>query len=127
MKKALALLALAAFPVWAHEMLPTYPQLGPSYVDDVLQVQMRMFNKRQDVEYYEISVFDKDWQVVPFVTGYRILKVEYLSHVKFDIYIRKSDASKAMYVCSRSKLRKDNNEGTVVSSRICSKFEEPLL
>ncbi len=127
MKKAWALLALAAFPVWAHEMLPTYPQLGPSYVDDVLQVQMRMFNKRQDVEYYEISVFDKDWQVVPFVTGYRILKVEYLSHVKFDIYIRKSDASKAMYVCSRSKLRKDNNEGTVVSSRICSKFKEPLL
>ena len=75
-QKVFALFALAAFPVWAHEMLPTYPQLGPSYVDDVLQVQMRMFNKRQDVEYYEISVFDKDWQVVPFVTGYRILKVE---------------------------------------------------
>ena len=127
MKKALALLALAAFPVWAHEMLPTYPQLGPSYVDDVLQVQMRMFNKRQDVEYYEISIYDKDLEVVPFVTGYMRLKLEYLSHVKFDIYIRKSDASKAMYVCSRSKLRKDNNEGTVVSSRICSKFKEPLL
>ena len=126
-QKVLALFALAAFPVWAHEMLPTYPQLGPSYVDDVLKVQMRMFNKRQDVEYYEISVFDKDWRVVPFVTGYRILKVEYLSHVSFDIYIRKQDANKAMYVCSRSKLRKDKSQGTVVSSRICSKFKEPLL
>jgi hypothetical protein len=111
----------------AHEMLPTYPRLSPSYVDDVMQVKMRMFNKRQDVEWYEIGVFDSKWQPVPFVTGYRILKVEYLSHVSFDVYIRRSDAKKATYICSQSKLRREKAEGTVIASRICSKFEAPRL
>lgn len=116
-----------ASAVNAHEMLPTYPRLGPSYVDDVMQVKMRMFNKRQDVEWYEIGVFDNKWQPVPFVTGYRILKVEYLSHVRFDVYIRRSDAKRARYICSQSKLRKEKNEGTVIASRICSKLEAPRL
>ena len=111
----------------AHEMLPTYPRLKPSYVTDVMQVKMRMFNKRQDVEWYEVGVFDAQWNPVPFVTGYRILKVEYLSHVTFDVYIRTADAERAQYVCSQSKLRRDDTEGTVIASRICSKFRAPLL
>lgn len=111
----------------AHEMLPTYPRLKPSYVTDVMQVKMRMFNKRQDVEWYEVGVFDAKWNPVPFVTGYRILKVEYLSHVTFDVYVRAVDAERATYVCSQSKLRRDQTEGTVIASRICSKFRAPLL
>lgn len=111
----------------AHEMLPTYPQLMPSYVDDVVHVKMRMFNKRQDVEWYEIGVFDAEWKPVPFVTGYRILKVEYLSHVNFDVYVRRGDAERAHYVCSRSKLRRNDYEGAVIASRICSKFKAPIL
>lgn len=116
-----------AYPAVGHEMLPTYPRLKPSYVDDVMQVQMRMFNKRRDVEWYEVGVFDAKWNPVPFVTGYRILKVEYLSHVRFDVYIREADAKRAHYICSQSKLRRDDSEGTVVASRICSKFRPPLL
>ncbi len=108
-------------------MLPTYPRLQPSYVDDVMQVQMRMFNKRRDVDWYEVGVFDAKWNPVPFVTGYRILKIEYLSHVRFDVYIREADAKRAHYICSQSKLRRDDSEGTVVASRICSKFRPPLL
>ena len=108
-------------------MLPTYPRLKPSYVDDIMQVQMRMFNKRQDVEWYEIGVFDAKWKPVPFVTGYRILKVEYLSHARFDVYIRREDAKRAEYICSRSKLRRDDYEGAIIASRICSKFRAPLL
>ncbi len=111
----------------AHEMLPTYPRLKPAYVNDVMQVQMRMFNKRQDVEWYEIGVFDEDMNPVPFVTGYRVLKVKYLSHVTFDVYVRKSDAKRTAYICSQSKLRRDKREGTVIASRICSKFKEPRL
>lgn len=126
--KTLALvLASVAATAQAHEMLPTYPRLKPSYVDDIMQVQMRMFNKRQDVEWYEVGVFDAKWNPVPFVTGYRILKVEYLSHVRFDVYIREDDAKRAHYICSQSKLRRDSSEGTVIASRICSKFREPLL
>jgi hypothetical protein len=128
MKAIYATLAFAMASVaQAHEMLPTYPRLAPSYVDDVMQVQMRMFNRRQDVEWYEVGVFDAQWKPVPFVTGYRILKVEYLSHVRFDVYIRKLDAQKAKYICSQSKLRREKEDGTVIASRICSKFKEPLL
>ena len=128
MKAIFATLAFAmASLAQAHEMLPTYPRFAPSYVEDVMQVQMRMFNKRRDVEWYEVAVFDADWKPVPFVTGYRILKVEYLSHVTFDVYINKQDANKATYICSQSKLRRQKEDGTIIASRICSKFKEPLL
>ena len=122
-----AVLATAAAFARAHEMLPTYPTLKPSYIDNIMQVQMRMFNKRQDVEWYEIGVFDADWDSVPFVTSYRILKVEYLSQVTFDVYIRENDAKRARYICSQSKLRRDDSEGTIIASRICSKFMAPML
>ncbi len=128
MKAIYATLAFAMASVaQAHEMLPTYPRFAPSYVEDVMQVQMRMFNKRRDVEWYEVAVFDADWKPVPFVTGYRILKVEYLSHVTFDVYINKQDADRATYICSQSKLRRQKEDGTIIASRICSKFKEPLL
>lgn len=128
MRAIYATLALAMASVTqAHEMLPTYPRFAPSYVEDVMQVQMRMFNKRRDVEWYEVAVFDADWKPVPFVTGYRILKVEYLSHVTFDVYINKQDADRATYICSQSKLRRQKEDGTIIASRICSKFKEPLL
>jgi len=126
--KTLAVILASVAPfAQAHEMLPTYPRLKPSYVDDIMQTKMRMFNKRQDVEWYEIGVFDAEWNPVPFVTGYRILKLEYLSHVTFDVYIRESDARRAHYICSQSKLRRDDLEGTLIASRICSKFKPPLL
>lgn len=128
MRAIYATLAFAMASVaQAHEMLPTYPRFAPSYVEDVMQVQMRMFNKRRDVEWYEVAVFDADWKPVPFVTGYRILKVEYLSHVTFDVYINKQDADRATYICSQSKLRRQKEDGTIIASRICSKFKEPLL
>lgn len=118
---------IAVFVAWcseavAHEMVPTYPKMEPSYLDGLYVTTMKMFNKRADVEYYEIGVFDKDFNPVPFVSSYSILKVEYLGHVTFDVYIRKSDVDRATYICSRSKLRKEDTVRTAVSSRICSKI-----
>lgn len=106
----------------AHEMTPTYPKLRPAHLDNVYVTTMEMFNKRDDVEFYEIGVFDKDFKPIPFVTSYTVINIKYLGHVTFDIYIRKEDVSKATYVCSISKLRKDDNSKTAVSSKICSKF-----
>ena len=63
------------------------------------KTQMHLFNKRQDVEYYEVGVFDAEWNPVPFVTGYRIIRLEYLEQVKFDVYILKDDADRAEFVC----------------------------
>lgn len=119
----IAFLMAACSEAFAHEMTPTYPKLEPSHLDGVVKTTMQMFNKRDDVEYYEIGVFDKDFNPVPFVTSYNVLKIEYLGHVTFDVYIRKVDKDKAVYICSRSKLRKDNSVRTVVSSKICSKIK----
>jgi hypothetical protein len=107
---------------YAHEMTPTYPIWRPSHIAGVVTTKMEIFNKRQDIEWYEIGVFDKDWKAVPFVTSYKLLRLEYLDHAKFDIYINRNDVNKAEYVCSRSKVLGDSST-PLISSRICSKFK----
>lgn len=109
--------------VSAHEMTPTYPELKPSHVEGVVTTQMRMFNRRQDVEYYEIGVFDSDWNPIPFVSAYKVVKLNYLGHLTFDVYLRKQDAKKAMYICTRSRLRNDDTKASLISSKICSKVK----
>jgi hypothetical protein len=84
---------------------------------------MRIFNKRQDVKWYEIGVFDKEWKPIPFVTSYKILQVKYLTQVNFDVYINSSNKDKAEYICSLSKLRGNNNNKPMVASKICSRFK----
>ena len=107
----------------AHEMVPTYPKWEVSHMDNVVKTTVEMFNKRADIEYYEIGVFDKDFNPIPFVSAYRVIKLKYLGHASIDIYIRKQDQAVATYVCSRSKIRKSDEVRTAVSSRICSKFK----
>ena len=123
MRFLILLFVLVSSWAFAHEMTPTYPKLGVSHVDGLYKTTMHLFNKRQDVEFYEIGVFDKDFQPIPFVSSYSVFKIKYLGHVTFDLYIRKEDKSRAVYVCSRSKLRKDQNVRTAISSKICSKFK----
>ena len=107
----------------AHEMVPTYPTWEPAYMQGLVKTTVELFNKRKDVEYYEIGVFTKDWEPIPFVSSFRIIQLKYLGHASIDIYLRDADRARATYVCSRSKLRKDSQVRTVVSSRICSKFK----
>ena len=122
MYRAVALFLLA-LPAWGHEMVPTYPALTPSHVEGVLKAEMKMFNKREDVEFYEVGVFTEAGEPIPFVSSYKVLHLRYLEHVAFDVYIRKEDAEKAHYICSKSKLRGDGT-GTLLASRICSKFQQ---
>ena len=117
------MLVLSSSVAQAHEMTPTYPKLRPSHLDNVYVTEMEMFNKRNDVEYYEIGVFDKDFNPIPFVTSYKVLNIKYLGHVSFDVYIRKDDVSEAEYICSKSKLRKEDTKRTAVNSRICSRIK----
>jgi len=107
----------------AHEMTPTYPVFTYSHLSGVMKTTMSMFNKRADVQYYEIGVFDKDFNTVSFVTSYSVVKLDYLSKVDFDIYIRNDDVARVVYICSRSKLNKDESVRTAISSRICSKVK----
>jgi len=127
MKKYLIALFLLLVPIisYAHDMVPTYPVLRPSYMAGVLVTEIELFNKRNDVEYYEIAVFDKDFGPVPFVSSFKIFKLEYLKKVKVEIYIREQDKDRAVYVCSRSRAPESEkvNINTGITSMICSKFK----
>ena len=108
----------------AHEMTPTYPKMEPSHVKGVYKTTMQMFNKRVEVEYYEIQVYDADWKPIQFVTSYSILKIEYLSKVEFDLYVKEEDAGNVEYICSTSKIKKIESTSQTISSRICSKVNK---
>lgn len=108
---------------YAHEMVPTYPSLEPSYMDGLYKTTLTVFNKRKEVQYYEIGVFTSEWDPIPFVSKYKIYKIPYLSTVSFEIFIRKTDSDRAVYICSKSKLRKEDVALTGISSKICSKIK----
>jgi len=105
----------------AHDMTPTYPEWYVSHIQGVVKTPMEIFNKRQDVEYYEISVTDINGDPVPFVSAYKLAHIKYLQRLKFDIYINSDDVPRAQYICSRSKL-KGEGTATLLSSKICSKI-----
>ena len=124
MRSSVALcLLLFNYAVHSHEQTPTYLKWTVSGVSEVKKTQIRLWNSRPDIEYYEIGVFDGDWQPIPFVTAYKILPVKYLQEVKVDIYIRESNIEEARYVCSLSKLRSSNESQTLLVTRVCSKFK----
>ena len=109
--------------VSAHEMTPTYPPLLPSYVDGLVSAKMTMFNARQDVEYFEVGVFDAEWKPVPFAASAKIMRVPYGSTKTFEVFVRDEDKNRATFICSLSKLRTDNSARAIVSSKICSRTE----
>ena len=108
----------------AHEMTPTYPKLKPSYVDNVFVAKMKLFNRRNDVEYYEIGVFTSKWKALPFASTSKVIKIGYNKTKLFEVYIRAIDVAKAVYICTESKVFKSTEQVTLISSRICSKIKQ---
>ena len=109
--------------VAAHDMTPTYPEWKMSFIPSANMTTMQIFNKRADVEWYQIGVFDKEWNSIPFVTRYKILNIKHLQRVKFDVYVNKKNSELVEYICSTSKLRGNDNFKPIVESRICSRFK----
>ena len=107
----------------AHEFTPTYPKLKQSYVEGVLYTTMTLFNKRTDVQYYELGVFDAEWNKIPFAVEENIMLIKHLETKEIDVFIREKDKDEAVYICSKSKLVVDGNSKTSLSSRICSKIQ----
>jgi hypothetical protein len=105
----------------AHQWTPTYPKWQSSYIDGVVSVNMELFNSRKDVEWYSIQVLDADMKPVPFVTSERVMRVPHLKKKEVEVYVRKSDIERAVYICSVSKLLKERQSRAAVASRICSK------
>jgi len=109
--------------VAAHDMTPTYPKWKMSFIPSAKMTTMQVFNKRSDVQWYQIGVFDKEWKPIPFVTRYKIINIKYLHRVKFDVYVNEENAKVAEYICSTSKLRGNDDFKPIVESKICSRFK----
>lgn len=92
-------------------------------MNGVYKVSMEMFNKRKDVEWYEIGVFDENRYPISFVSSYKVVNIPYLGHVKFDVFVRSEDVKRVVYICSRSKLRSEKVKDTLIASIICSKVK----
>ena len=105
----------------AHELTPTYPELQTSYMNDILEVKLKMWNARADVEYYKIEVTDEDWNDVPFITNEKVFRLDYLGRRDISIFLP-SDTS-ARYICTRSMLKKGNAQKSIISSKVCSKIK----
>ena len=119
--KYLFLLLFVSGSLEAHELTPTYPELRTSYMKDVLQTKVSMWNAREDVEYYKIEVTDKDWNNVPFITREKTFKLDHFDRKDIEIFLP-SDTT-AMYICTRSLLEKGNAQKSIVSSKVCSKIK----
>ena len=112
-----------ATAVSAHEMTPAYPIIKPSHVTGVVKVDLSLFNSREEINYYEIGLYDLNWDRIPFSAVYRIIKVGYKERKNFSVYIRESDLDEAVYVCTTSKIRRQLETKTLVSSKICSRLD----
>ena len=64
----------------AHQFTPTYPELSLAYVKGIYKTEMLLFNSREDISYYSLGVFDKDWKPVKFASENRIIKMEPVSY-----------------------------------------------
>ena len=55
-----------------------------------LRLILSLFNSREEINYYEIGLFDLNWDGIPFSAVYRIIKVGYKERKNFSVYIRES-------------------------------------
>jgi hypothetical protein len=116
-------ITLFSTALWGHEFTPTYPKFKPSFIDDASVTTMKLWNKRSDVKYYEVTVFNSEWKPIPFATVYRLIKLDYNDQISFDIYVKNKDARKVTYICTTSKQLNEDVKSTGVMSRICSKVK----
>ena len=123
LSRLILLFLLWSFSTSAHEMTPAYPDVKPSHVAGVVKVEMSLFNSREEIEWYQIELFDLNWTNIPFASSYRIINIGYKERKSFDVYIRKADMDEAVYLCTTSKVRKSSKSRTLISSRICSRLD----
>ena len=121
--KIAAALILFANSAAAHELTPTYPEIESAYVEGVSVIKMKMWNRRSDASYYEVNVYDDEWKSVPFATPEKVMKLGYLEHKSFELYIRDADCDKVTYICTTSKQLKQDVQSTGIKSRICSRVK----
>jgi hypothetical protein len=103
--------------------LPTYPKFENSFVEGVVYTKMELFNKRKEIGFYELGVFDADWNSLSFASESKLIRINYLETKHINVYIKKEDLKKAVYICTESKILKENVQATSIASKICSKIK----
>jgi hypothetical protein len=58
-----------------------------------------------------------------FASENKLIRINYLQTKEVNVYIKKEDLKKITYICSESRIKKENVQSTVISSRICSKVK----
>lgn len=117
------MMLVATGTVSAHQLLPTYPVFATSFIEGIKVAKLELFNKRQDVKYYELGVFTEDWKPVAFASESKLILANYLDTKRINVYVRDRDLKNVVYICTESKLGKDNTQNTLISSRVCSKIK----
>lgn len=117
-------LLLISCGVNSHQFTPTYPELQPSIIPGILKAEMQIFNRREDIYYYELEVLDENNVPLPFSAQQKIVPVAFRERKNIEVYIREKDRVKAFYICSRSKILAGQVKASVVSSKICSKIRK---
>ena len=121
--KYVSLLLILSGYASAHEFTPTYPELEPASITGIYKAELELFNSRKDIEYYGISVYDKDWNRIPFASEDKLIKIDYLGRKSLVVYVRQQDKNKVVYICSKSKILEGVKETSMIASRICSKIK----
>jgi activator of HSP90 ATPase len=119
----IALMMVLSCSANAHQFLPTYPKFQNSFVEGVVYTKMELFNKRKEIVFYELGVFDGDWNSITFATESKIIRVNYLETKYINVYIKKEDLKRAVYICTESKIKKEDIQATSIASKICSKIK----
>lgn len=110
--------------VSAHQFTPTYPVLQQSGVTGVSVLNMSIFNNREEISWYSIGVYDRDWNSVAFASTDKLINLSYLERKNIEVYIRTRDSDKVTYICSKSKTLASVKNPSIITSRICSKIKE---
>ena len=123
--RLLFLLVLLSGYASSHSLTPTYPSLDLSYVPGVYKADLELFNARKDISYYEVNVFDADWNAITAsIMPEKIMNVPYSTSKKITVYIPAALKGKAVYICTKSKtLYTPVTQVTVILSKICSKIK----
>lgn len=107
----------------AHQFTPTYPVLEQAPIPGVSVLNMSIFNNREEIDWYSINVYDKDWNSIAFASTDKLINLNYLERKNIEVYIRTKDSDKLFYVCSKSKTLASVKNPSIITSRICSKVK----
>ena len=112
--------------VYAHQWTPTYIYFTPSHVSGIYSTKMKLYNARADVDYYQVQVFDGQFNPIKFaVTGGEndVIHVRHKSYKYVEVYVPSYEVSRVVYVCTRTMILKKFETASLVSSRVCSKVK----